>query len=120
MALFDLSSVVDALSDETALTVTRRDPSTYTVGRLDAPSSSTITIRASVQPASGRDLKRLPEGSRVEDVLCLFTTTELLTQGVGQSPDLVTVQGADYEVQNVEVWASLGSFYKVLALKTGS
>ncbi len=115
-----MSDVVNALCDELALVVTRSAASTYTGGRLDTPTTAALSISASVQPLTGRDLKRLPEGSRVSDALVLFTTTELKTSGAGQSPDLIAIGGESYEVQNVEAWGNVGSFWKAIVLKTGN
>ncbi len=113
MSFMDLSSVVDDMCDTLVLTVTRSSASSYTAGRLDTPTASTFTI-------TGKDLQRLPEGSRVSDARALFTTTELKTQGAAQSPDSVAIGGADYEVTTVEPWDTIGSFWKILALRKGN
>ncbi len=116
----DLSSVIGSFLTGQYV-VTRQAPAKgYTAGRLDAPDTSTFTIDACVQPAGGRDLQRLPEGMRVMEIKAIFTATELKTAGSGQDPDLVTIDGEDYEVQKVERWAELGSYWKALALKVGN
>lgn len=113
MALFDLSQVVRDLSDEMALAVTRPAASTYTAGRLDTPSTTAFTIGASVQPTSGRDLKKFPEGTRISETRIVFTPTELMPR------DLVVIDGEAFEVQGAEDWGSVGSYWKAFVRKTG-
>lgn len=108
----DLSGVISALGTG-SYTVTRPTASSYTNGRLNAPSTSTFVINASVQPASGRDLQRLPEGQRSSEIKSIFTMTEL------RLTDVVTIGSSTYQVQHVERWADSGNFFKALALKTG-
>jgi hypothetical protein len=88
-------------------------------GRYRPGTSSTFTISASVQPARGRDLLRLPEGQRTREVIAIFTATALQTAAApgGATADAITFQGSQYEVQTVEYWFQAGGFYKALALK---
>ncbi len=113
----DLSSVLESFATG-SYTVTRQSPSSYGAdGRLVAATPSYFEIRASVQPVSGRDLQRLPEGLRTSEIIAVFTATELRTQGPSQDPDLIEIDGDTYEVQKVERWATLGAYYRALALK---
>jgi hypothetical protein len=114
----DLSDVVDSMITDSYV-VTRQTPSVYVDGRLQDATDTLLTITASVQPAQGRDLQRLPEGSRTMEVLSIYTSSELLTQGASQAPDLIAVNGYAYEVQTVEQWVGAGNYYKALALKVG-
>jgi len=117
MSLMDLSSVVLALSSGT-YTVTRRTASAYdTDGLLTAPTTSTLSATGSLQPASGRDLQRLPEGMRTREARVFFTPT-LLRCDVGE-PDTLAADGDTWEVSNVEAWGTLGSYYKATLLKVG-
>lgn len=98
-------------------TVTRRAAATITSGRAVAGAVTTLTIRASVQPASGRDLMRLEEGRRSNETRVVFTTTKLLVgeQGGANEADLVSIDGASWEVQHVETWPStIPNFYRVV------
>lgn len=114
----DLSAVIDALQTGT-YTVTRPAASSYTAGVLDTPGTSTLTITACVQTATGRDLKRLPEGRRTDELKAVFTATQLHTQESGQGADLISIDGDMYEVQTVERWDTSGAYFKALALKAG-
>lgn len=114
----DLSSVIESFAS--TYTVTRSSASAYGAdGRLDAGTTSTLTVRAVVQPVTGRDLKRLPEGLRTDDVRQVFTATELKTQGAGQDPDSIAIGGEDYEVQTVERWADLGGYWRAIVMRKG-
>lgn len=114
----DFSSVV--LSFASSYTVIRRSPSAFgSDGRLDAPSTSTLSVRACVQPVTGRDLQRLPEGLRTQEILAVYSMTELYTQGTSQAPDLISIDGDSYEVQSVERWGNLGAYWKAIVLKVG-
>lgn len=80
---------------------------------------TTLSITACVQPLTGRELERLPEGLRGAEVLKLWTPTQLYAKTDSQSPDLIGIDGDTYECSNVERWDTLGSYFKALVLKTG-
>lgn len=88
-------------------------------GRYYPGTISTFNIQASVQPLKGRDLLRLPEGLRTEELVTIYTPTQLFTQGANQDPDVVTVAGLQYQVQTVEQWGPDGSYWKAIAAKLG-
>lgn len=99
-------------------TVTRRGPTTVGAdGIADAATASTFTITASVQPLRGRELQRLPEGLRVAERRKLYTSTSLKVIG---APDVVSIDGDDWEVESVENYSQLGNYYKVVVAKVGS
>lgn len=110
----DLADLVDSFSTKPGsgtYPVTRRLSSTFVNGRaVPDPSPTTVQIVASVQPASGRDLLRLPEARRDNETRILFTVTKLWTgdQGGTYEADIVTVDGIAWEVQHVESWIQPG------------
>ena len=92
-------------------TVTRRAAATTDGhGRNVAGATSSISIVAAVAPASGRDLLRLPEGRRANETRMVLTATALLVggQGAANEADLISIDGASWEVQHVEVWRQPG------------
>lgn len=97
------------------LTVTRRGAGVVTNGIVAEGPSSTLPIVAGVQPASGRDLQRLPEGRRSTATLVLYTVTPLLVgnAGAANEADVVTIDGEEWEVQHVEHWRRSG-YYRVI------
>lgn len=105
----DLASLISSFSTGT-YTVTRRQADGFTRGIANPTIDSTFTINASVQPATGKDLLRLPEGRRTNETRVLFTTTQLYTgdQGQDYEADWVTIDGESWECQHVEDWVQAG------------
>lgn len=116
MPVMDLSSVVLDFADD--YVVTRRGPTMYgSDGKADAPSSTTLTVKAVVHPANGRDLQRLPEGARADETIAVFTVAELKTAATANEPDLISVGGRSFEIVHVEPWDVLGNFFRCLAMR---
>lgn len=123
MSLTDLSGTVARLSGGTTLTVTRRAaPTTDGRGRVVAGAASTFAIAASVQPVSGRDLLRLPEGLRTRELVAVFTSGALRTNddATRAPPDTFAWQGATYQVEKLEDWGPVGGYVKAIAAKVES
>lgn len=117
----DVAGLISAFSTGSngLYTVTRRQAGTVLRGIVQATTDATFTITASIQPASGKDLLRLPEGRRSDETRTLFTATQLYVgdQGDDYECDLVSVDGQLYEVSHVEdwlQWAGLAPFYRCL------
>lgn len=100
--------------------------STYTVTRAGAVefdtapgqptlgASSTLSILAVIEPPSGTDLRRMPEGLRTEETRIVWTTTELQTLPV---PDTLAAEGLTWQVETVEPWDTLGSYFRYVVRK---
>ncbi len=88
-------------------TVTRTAASSLSRGKATAGTTSTATITASVWPASGNDLMRLPEGRRTSETLNLMTATQLYVGGQGSAyeADKVSIGSESWEVSDVDTWA---------------
>lgn len=115
----DLSDVIDELANG-SFVVTRKGPTTYVGGHRQAPTSSTFEMIALITPASGRTLMRLPEGLRTIETLDIYTKTELFTARATGEPDLVTYNGQQYQVQEVDRWQPSGNFFRAIATKVSS
>lgn len=113
MSVVNVAPAILALSSGT-YTVTRYAAGDYVAGKLTAGSTSTLSISASVQPVSGQELQRLPEGERVKDWLYVYTPTELNTREGKKAADKISIDGANYEVATVDDWATEGGFYRAL------
>lgn len=87
-------------------------------GRWVEGSEATIRIRASVQPATPKDLMALEEGRRNRATFVLFTSTRLETVDT-QNPYRVKLFGSDdYEVVGVEAWQNgVRPHFRILAQK---
>lgn len=88
--------------------VTRTAAGAYTVGRYAAGGTSTFSIEASVQPVTGRDLKKVPEGHHADELRIVYTTTELRTRAPGSEPDVVTIDSEPWHVVRFERWQAFG------------
>lgn len=113
-----LADVVLHLASGT-YTVTRQTGGSYVNGIWTPGGSSTFSIVASIQPTSGEDLVRLPEGVRTRELVTVFTPTELQVKNApaGTEADRIAYKGASYEVQTVEKWDEQGGFYRAVAAK---
>lgn len=114
----DLSDVIAEIATGT-YTVTRYTSPGYVNGRAQPAVASTFGVLGCLQPLSGRQLDRLPENLRGREVMSLYCTVELKTGGEGVQPDVVAADGATWQVQQVERWATLGNYYRVLLCKQG-
>ena len=75
-------------------------------------------IMASVQPLKAHEIEHLPEGRRDSQSYWLFTDTPL-NMITSANPDLIIIDGEDYEVFKCEPWQNnVLSHYKVLVVKT--
>ncbi len=92
--------------------VFRRSPIEYVAGRRATPAVTAIPITASVQPASGQVVQRLPEGKRDRETMVVYTQVELKIAGADQECDLIRVDSAMFEVESCQRWAKLGNFYE--------
>lgn len=81
---------------------------------------TTSTAQATVQPARGRDLLRLPEGRRGSEAIRVITPTALVVAaGAGNTrrADVIVWNGQRYEVEAVETYD--GAHYDAIAVRTG-
>lgn len=116
----DASDVIDSLGTGN-YSVTRRAATSFNHGRAQAgPVQSVFTIDASVQPASGRDLLRLPEGRRSTETKVVFTATQLqVGQEAGASEaDIVDIDGRRWEVQLAESWPGTTGYWRCIVQAT--
>lgn len=96
---------------EEAVTLTR-----YAAGSVGSDGRRTIgagtasTIMASVQPLTGRQLQRLPEGERQSYPLVIYTVSDVRTADhiAGVPADRITTGGNTYEVGRVQRWPAAG------------
>jgi len=99
--------------------VTRKTISGATIvdGYRVAGTPTSSTIQASVQPLTPHEVEQLPEGRRNQKNFWLFTDTEL-NMKTAENPDLVTIDGEDFEVMKVHPWQNgVISHFKILVMK---
>jgi hypothetical protein len=89
------------------LTVQRKTAGTYEEDGLFVEGvESTLTIQASVQPATGKALQALPEAQRDLETYTLYTDTALnvASQDAGTTADIVSINGVGFVVQRKSPW----------------
>lgn len=69
------------------------------------------TITALVQPADRNDIKKLPEGDRLQDVVSVWSATEMQVSPVA---DVLVVGAKHYRVIALEPWGEAG-YYRAFA-----
>lgn len=117
----DLAALISSFATAASYTVTRTARGSTTRGRIEAGTTSTITIVASVTPTGPSDLVRLPEGRQVRDTRMVITSTELLVggQGTAYEADRIVIDSKTYEVSDVQHWVdprSRTSAYRCLVV----
>lgn len=64
-------------------------------------------VLASLQPNDGKEMQSLPEGRRFSESYDFYTSSPLDTVVVGgENPDVVLVEGIEFEIVKVENWAN--------------
>jgi hypothetical protein len=114
----DLSDAV--LSCSLPIEVTRFQKSAIVKGRKQAKSPcDTFRLMASVQPLSQKMLARLPEGTRAEGTVVVFSKEPLKTVRTSEAKqaDEFCYNGVDYQVQSVEDWHDLGGYFMMTATR---
>ncbi len=98
-------------------TVTRSAPGTRDArGVWASGATSTIQVTCAIYPATGAQLAALPEGRRLEDVIVVYSETELRADAAG--PDRVTYAGSSYVVFALKTYVKPGyTLYEVMAAR---
>lgn len=93
------------------MTLTRRTPGEYVNGRYDRGVSDTSSVIGSVQPLKPNEILMVEEGRRSRAAFKVYTDTELRTanEKEGLDADILTVEGFNFEVHQVERWRLPGS-----------
>jgi hypothetical protein len=117
VSLRNLAATVARFATGTYSVTRAANAGTYVDGVFVPGSTSTLSIAASVQPVSGRELQRLPEGLRTRELLSLFTVDALLVEAPGVRPDIITIRSETWQVERVERFAELGNYYHVIVSK---
>ena len=104
-----------SLFNSMTIKVKRKTAGNFVKGVFVEGTESTFFIQGTWQPLTGEELNTLPEGRRGNGGYALFTETELQNRQDGISPDIVEVNGRDFEVINVELWQnSIIPHYRVI------
>ena len=75
----------------------------YVDGLYSGSNESTRTVWGSLQPLSGEDMKRLPEGLDSSRTLKFYTTSSLKTSDQGEDlEDVLVFEGNDYAIYKAQ------------------
>jgi hypothetical protein len=112
--------------DPATYTVTRYTDGAYTNGLPNQGTSSTFTIRASIQPMSGDELQRASEGLRATHGIKIYASRAVVLRTVeaqGAQADRVTYDGRVYQIQRVGAYTPGSPIphvrYEAFASETG-
>ncbi len=102
-----------------AITLHRRAVGTRSEGRYTPGAAVDSIIYASVQPLSGRELERLPEGERQKHSVKVYTETELRTsdQAADTLADLLVINSGTFKVLRVDRWSAVIPHYEAYAVR---
>lgn len=76
----------------------------------------TVTVFASKQPLTGKEIVRIPEGDRTKQRFVLYSADLLkaLDEVEGKKADVVTLEEGEFQVESVSPWTN---FYKAIIVK---
>lgn len=86
------------------LTVTRTEKGSLDGGYFSEGVSTTFDVMATVQPASSRDLRELPEGEHYETVFKLYSHDYFQEEDSLYEADRVLINNSTYKVLKVSDW----------------
>lgn len=102
-----------------ALTGTRRTAAAFVNGVAQPATAAPLSFRGLVQNATGAQLQRLPEGTRVSETIAVYSQTQLFAKTASLLADLVVYQGNTYEVSDVRDWSMLAGYFEYLCVRVG-
>lgn len=111
MPLLDVSELLSDPDFADTITVTRRTETRGNDGLAVISNQTFQDIDAVVTPAKGTDLAQLPDLSRTEGVVLVYTTFRLTNGQASTKADIVTWNGATYIVLNVNDYSQFGDGY---------
>lgn len=87
-------------------------------GENELTEAAPIDTVASVQPASGKQIQRLPEALRIADVRAFYIMLEIIQDSTSAYPDVIVWQGQRYQVQLQNPWLNFGQGWnEVIAIR---
>lgn len=111
MALLGVSELMWDPDFITAVTLLTRSATINNYGETSITETSS-TVAIVLQPASAKELARLPEGERTGEIVAAYYSG-ILTPG-----DVISSGGVRYIVRSVEQWTMWGAGYvKALAVR---
>lgn len=113
----DASDCIDLAS--VPVTIIRHLRSARVKGRSPDPVTKKILAETSIQPMTGKDLERLPEGMKTTGTKKIYSTVELMTVKTSECrvPDRVLYKSETYQIEESDDWQDLGGYFKYVATR---
>ncbi|CAB4149605.1 hypothetical protein UFOVP558_12 [uncultured Caudovirales phage] len=108
MAQIDVSDLLLDPDFIDNLTLIHRTSTVSNAGKNVLVETSVATV-GSIQPASNKQIMRLPEGLQSSDVRAFYIKAPILSDGSSQYPDIILFQGARFAIKTVEPWLNFGA-----------
>lgn len=105
----DLLADPDIAGSSIVITRAKRTVDTSSGRTVDAPYA--ISTYGSVQPASGAQLRQLPEEQRVEAHISVIVPVMLIPLSRTNAPDLISYHGQTYRVITANDYGDFGQGY---------
>lgn len=120
MALIDVSFLLsDPDFTDTATLITRA--MTVNEWGEGETQESSVQITAVIQPATGKDLERLPEGAKLHETIRVWYRGELLPERENGYADIVVWKGKRYQVKTADPWDNYGAgYWRALCVMEGA
>lgn len=114
----NLSSLIGSLPTTNA-TLSRRGGGSYANGVYSGGTAVASTIAIIYWPATAREIERLPEGVRTRETIGVASKQRLFAaeETTGTQADIITVDGRDYEVQQVSAYTAQARICHALATR---
>ncbi len=93
-------------------TISRPSDGTWSFGKYTQGTPTSHTIRASIQPVSGKELDQLPEGDRFKSHIEIYTENSIYVK------DVITYKDEKFEVIRVSDYSDYClEHYEALAIR---
>lgn len=107
MALIDVTELLTDPDFVDPIKVIQRVPIVNSFGE-NSVSETTISGVGSVQPASGRDLMRLPEEFRIANLSTFWFKGVIVSSAPGQYASILVFKNQRYQVKHIFDWNNFG------------
>ena len=111
MPFLDVSDVLLDPDFATTFTVTRSAAAAGADGNNVVTPSAPISVTGVVEPANSNDLRRLPDAESLTGTIAIYTPFALNVLSANTTADIVTWNGRQYTVIDVEDWSQFGAGY---------
>lgn len=120
MRHLNATAIIRRLATHTNLVGTHRAAASLAGGIAVPGATTTFTIDyAVVAPTPGKELQRLPELRRAQESKTIYTAGAVLvgSQAGTSEADLVTIDGAVYEVSLASEWNAAAGYYSAIVTR---